>query len=84
MNLKNEVNSKPIQNRTHITNFGGIPYSAHGAQITRPTYFLVFIRLGKRFSYGPAGLKPPEGAIIRTKQKIKKGALFVRQDHNTG
>ncbi len=54
--------------------FGGIPYTAHGAQITPPTLRYGQVcptGLGNRFSQGPTGLEPPAGARIRKKEKSK-------------
>ena len=65
---------------------GGIPYTAHGAQIHTPLFSILscsyaYFRssqgqacpagLEKSISYGPAGLEPHAGSRIRKEKKDK-------------
>ncbi len=68
---------------------GGIPYTAHGAQIPPPLifYFHAYIRLGKgqicprelekSCGQGPAWLEPPAGAKLEINEKSKIGGEVI-------
>ena len=78
-----------------ICSFGGIPYTAHGAQMTPPSLFLfvyfLFLclfkvrlglprRVGKEILLGPRRVRAQK---IYENQKYG-GGVFVLQEHNSG